>query len=1198
MKQFLSISGHGFGRLATSGALAAGLAWVAAPVRAEVAEPINPSSGNYYYAGGQKYVLPPSGDWVGVQVEPNTSNALVKGVQSEAALDEDRKPVRVGKGNLLLLPVDQDAQPEKKRKLKTRLRRSTKVRRVLRTWSGMGGGLPFIDTGQFVVRFKPGITRAQAQQILAQRGAVLEGSLGAIAPNGYVARVRNPQTTSALVVSAALQESGQTVFSHPNFLMPLVKYATPNDPLFPQQWHLNNNGQASGKVAADVRALQAWDITTGDPSITIAIMDDAVDTDHEDFGATKLVPGYDFLDDDNDPRPQEIDDDHGTACAGVATATGNNGIGVTGIAQNCKLMPIRMLAPFVTPLQIANAFRFAASNGADVISNSWGASAPRPLNDLEKAAMDFATTSGRGGKGCVILFAAGNSSRSQDRDGRQSYDRVISVAASTNRDLRSFYSNFGRTVDITAPSNGGTLGIVTTDRMGTPGYDNTNYSYDFGGTSSACPLVAGVVGLLLSVEPELTYTEVRERLTQTADKIDPAGGLYDAEGHSLLYGFGRVNAFRALQGRPPATTLVSPVDNAQITGAVSLKARTTNDSKVTRVEFEARQIVASAKSKVPLNRPIPDFDPAGLRDELIIVGAPQSATVEANVSVEIDHPYIGDLEVNLISPDGSRENIYDHSGGSADKLVLNRALALKSRPVTGTYAIEVIDDAQEDTGTLISWSLTFTGPWVKVGVDSDGPTAGLWTATWNAGSTLSGKYEVRANAITINSGVFTDTNTDITLKGSAASTFAISGRVTDSAEKPVANVPVSRGSVTVKTNANGEYTFTGVTAGTYSIAPTQVGGIFTPTARNVTVGSASAPNATGVNFTRTASDLIAPTLVVTKPANPGIGEPRSSYVTLTGASGTAADTGGSGLLKVTGLLTRAGGGGVLPGYYAGGGVFDATFDAVKHELLAKGTTNWTFAFPSLPEGRYTFRATAYDKANNIKRSDVITFFIDRSAPTVTIERPLANKAYTLGSLTSANGTAKDANGGSILSVTGLLYRYANGTVPAGYWNGRTFTATYKPEVNEVLATGTSTWSFLFPRSLPDGRYTFRATARDRAGNVGKSATVIFSIRSATAPTSTASSVFSAASASAAQSTLTLVFSTPLGVEASDAANYVVSVNGVAVSVESADVAGGKVTLGLPEAALSGGTSVAVTWAGLTNAQGKAIADGQSTVTVP
>jgi subtilisin family serine protease len=147
----------------------------------------------------------------------------------------------------------------------------------------------------------------------------------------------------------------------------------------------------------------------------------------------------------------------------------------------------------------------------------------------------------------VILFAAGNSNFDVSRNSYASYSGCIAVAASTNRDLKASYSNFGLGISICAPSNGGTLSITTTDATGTLGYSSGNYTSTFGGTSSACPLAAGVAALVLSANPNLTWRQVRRVLEQSADKIDTAGGAYSALGHSTKYGYGRVNASRAVQ---------------------------------------------------------------------------------------------------------------------------------------------------------------------------------------------------------------------------------------------------------------------------------------------------------------------------------------------------------------------------------------------------------------------------------------------------------------------------------------------------------------------------------------------------------------------------------------------------------------------------------------------------------------------------
>ena len=178
---------------------------------------------------------------------------------------------------------------------------------------------------------------------------------------------------------------------------------------------------------------------------------------------------------------------------------------------------------------------------------------------------------GRGGKGCVILFAAGNGNESVDNDGYASYPKVIAVAACNDRGRRSVYSDFGNAVWCAFPSNDFghppfnqpdplTPGIWTVDRHGSAGYNTGqnndgdtagNFTNSFGGTSSACPGAAGVAALVLSVNPNLKWDEVRDILRRACDKIDPQGGAYNAAGHSAKYGFGRLNAFTAVQLAQP-----------------------------------------------------------------------------------------------------------------------------------------------------------------------------------------------------------------------------------------------------------------------------------------------------------------------------------------------------------------------------------------------------------------------------------------------------------------------------------------------------------------------------------------------------------------------------------------------------------------------------------------------------------------------
>jgi len=217
----------------------------------------------------------------------------------------------------------------------------------------------------------------------------------------------------------------------------------------------------------------------------------------------------------------------------------------------------------------AEAFYWAAENGADIISCSWGPEdgywkdhddplhdTKVPLPDSTRLAIDYAVTNGRGGLGCVVFFAAGNGNESVDNDGYTSYGRVLAVAACNDRGRRSVYSDFGEAVFCAFPSDDIpwaeegrpaplTPGIWTTDRTGRVGYSDDDYTNSFGGTSSACPGAAGVAALVLSSNESLRWDAVRDILRRSCDRIDPEVGEYDQRGHSPLYGHGRLNAEKA-----------------------------------------------------------------------------------------------------------------------------------------------------------------------------------------------------------------------------------------------------------------------------------------------------------------------------------------------------------------------------------------------------------------------------------------------------------------------------------------------------------------------------------------------------------------------------------------------------------------------------------------------------------------------------
>jgi subtilisin family serine protease len=339
----------------------------------------------------------------------------------------------------------------------------------------------------------------------------------------------------------------------------------PNDEYFPMQWHLHNTGQSGGTPGADIRAPEAWEITTGDSNIVVAVLDTGVDSNHPDL-VNNLVPGYDFLDNDAQPYPS-LDhrwNAHGTCCAGLIAARGNNGIGVSGVTWNCKIMPIRNgryradgTQVWTTDADWATAIRWAAAQGADILSNSWTWSTnPTPI--IYSGIVDVTKSGGMGrdGKGCVVLFAAGNNSGPLPYPNK--YPEVIAVGASDHNDKRSWYSNYGPELDLVAPSSWhktdaewvsskGAGALWTTDIAGPAGYSSSPLNpypdiLDYAlqeMTSGACPLAAGVAALILSVDPNLTNTQVQYILEQSAKDLgDP--------GRDDYYGYGRVDARAAL----------------------------------------------------------------------------------------------------------------------------------------------------------------------------------------------------------------------------------------------------------------------------------------------------------------------------------------------------------------------------------------------------------------------------------------------------------------------------------------------------------------------------------------------------------------------------------------------------------------------------------------------------------------------------
>lgn len=301
-----------------------------------------------------------------------------------------------------------------------------------------------------------------------------------------------------------------------------------------------------------------------------------------------------------------------------------------------------------------------------------------------------AATQGRSnGKGCVILFAAGNESaplsgKKNGVDYHQGFalhPDVMAIAASNSLDEQSSYSNYGLEISVCAPSSGSPgRGIVTTDRRGTSGYGEGDYTYSFGGTSSSTPLCAGLAGLVLSVDPDLSSSEVKNILQVSADKIDKANGDYDAEGRSIKYGFGRINALAAMN-----------------------KTRGSDPKNPFRETLFMEHRVKN---------PIPD------KDEItdIITFPLKESILEIEISVEIKHTWRGDLSIVLLPPGEQEITLQNRTGGGAKNFIRTFRSTdfpelfqhLKNTPAKGDWTLKISDHAESDVGILQKWGIAIT----------------------------------------------------------------------------------------------------------------------------------------------------------------------------------------------------------------------------------------------------------------------------------------------------------------------------------------------------------------------------------------------------------------------------------------------------------------------------------------------------------
>lgn len=536
---------------------------------------------DFYYAGSKKVILVRSSEKI---VVLNNNGITVQNALSLSGIGVlDAKVLSSNKYSSIIQIIAGNTTTFKEKLTSSQTVKA--VFPVVKTHLGVELGL----TDRVVLKFKGSVNSSEQNSLIAQQLLTLvsSSSFGNVYTVGY--------SKDALKVANAIFESGLVEYAHPDFLIEMKQNAfIPNDPYFTNQYNLHNIGQVfndghSGTPDADVDAPEAWDITKGNATITIAVIDEGVTSNHPDLPNTRQLRlnGSNFAGpydgtSVNDPSPVG-NGNHGNACAGIIAATQDNSEGVTGIAPNCKIMPIRIPFGFIPSSVYANAITFAVTNGAKILSNSWGYASydPNLLPDI------VSSIQGAVNNGNVVVFAAGN--EADVVNGYQGYvtfpgnanvNTLITVGASDRYDKRANYSPLSnpsspknQIVDLVAPSQRAAPWQISTeageiwsiDIPGSAGYNPNNdnswpfpvfgenlpssgtnyqsYTGRMGGTSAATPLTAGIAGLLLSVNPSLTNQQVFDILTCSADDV---GGYTYTSGYSNEMGHGRANAFNAL----------------------------------------------------------------------------------------------------------------------------------------------------------------------------------------------------------------------------------------------------------------------------------------------------------------------------------------------------------------------------------------------------------------------------------------------------------------------------------------------------------------------------------------------------------------------------------------------------------------------------------------------------------------------------
>ncbi|MEJ1931525.1 S8 family serine peptidase [Nostoc sp. NIES-2111] len=530
-----------------------------------------------YYRNGKLSAMPKS-DWtrlfVTTQTRPTAelANKLQKAVPSQLLATKAPTLYAPSGGFVLYLKEGNGLTPQNYRKVLEGLMTSADVVSVLPAFLPTSNEAdPIFMTGKLVVHLS-----SATKEAAKARAKTLDLVVSEDLPMGKDAMLvlQAKAGSDIFALARSFYQMGGARIVEPNIVFQAQSHAVPNDPLYSTQWFLE---QSSDK---DIDASRAWDYRALNGSqATVAVIDgNGYDMSHPDL-AGNIVSAYDAVNQDNDPSPENSSANHGTPCAGLIAAVTNNSVGVAGVGSTYQKVAPCVLGynasggNFSTDATVIGRVASWIVGVANVVasSHSYGFGSASFATSVE-ASYNTMRNNPRGGLGAVLCASTGNDNLLNPTQYPASYGVAVGVGASTEVDARASFSNYGNLCDIAAPGTN----TRSTDRQGSAGYDATEYTY-FNGTSAACPVAAGVAGLVGGCNLSLTAAQIEDYLLRSCEKV--GGYSYSTiSGRPYTWsnelGYGRINAEKAvglalgygLMGTAVYTLNCGDVYNGDLTG--------------------------------------------------------------------------------------------------------------------------------------------------------------------------------------------------------------------------------------------------------------------------------------------------------------------------------------------------------------------------------------------------------------------------------------------------------------------------------------------------------------------------------------------------------------------------------------------------------------------------------------------------------